>query len=241
MFSGIGRVRERRLWERGVTDWDALQWSLRSKGAGRLEKEICDAEDRYRAGDASYFYDALAPAERWRMLEAFSDCFAFIDVELDGWGRYSRPTMVGILRGGRYRCLVRGVNLNREELSKALEGAGVAVTFNGRRHDMHYISTMLGHPAPWLRTIDLRHIARQAGFPGGLKEVERATGVERLRHVELGAAGQSVRLWHLWSRKGSRGARRLLEEYNREDTCNMLPIALRLGSVLKERIAGNVS
>ncbi len=240
IFSGIGRKRESALWKKGVNDWRDLAALRQAERDGRICREIAIAEERYESRDAGYFFDMLPASQLWRMLGDFQDELAYIDLELDGWGRYARPTVLGICRKGTFRCLVRGSDLKQGPLEDALEGSRVIVTYNGRRHDLHYMRSLLPKELWDIRVIDLRYIAQIAGFSGGLKSLERDTGIVRRRYVELAASGQTAQLWKTWSRKGSRGALELLKAYNREDTCNLVPIALKLCSILKERVVADV-
>lgn len=230
--------REEALWRRGINDWARL---LQDPGlSALLRAEISEAERRYADGDAAFFYDTLPSNERWRMLSDFPGRLAFLDVELDGSGRYAEPTLVGIYRQGVYTGLVRGSSLARASLSAALDGIDVLVTYNGRRHDMHFLRRLLPEK-PWQpRVIDLRYTAARAGFSGGLKQLEKSLGVARDRYVELAATGQATRLWRLWRRTGSRRALELLKAYNREDTRNLAPIALRLCEILGGRAVEDV-
>lgn len=240
LFTGIGRVLEKRLWSEGAYDWQALPSVVHSRMRERLELELVAAEENFALKNTSYFYDKLPRSERWRLLESFSDDVAFLDVELDGWSTYSRPTIVGIYRSGQFFSLVRGINLSRQTMADALGGVGVIVTYNGRRHDMHFLGSLMPPELQQTRVIDMRHIARMAGFSGGLKSLERQTGVVRSRYVELAGTGQAVRLWKMWRMSGSKGPLELLRAYNKEDTCNLHPIGLRLGNILEERTVGNV-
>ncbi len=240
LFSGIGAKKERRLWSEGAMDWSDLFSKSAPSGTSAVRFELENAEANYAAQHDAYFYDLLPSGERWRMLSSFSKRFAFIDVELDRFSRYAEPTLLGICRGGLYIPLVRGFNLDSKSVEQALNGADVLVTYNGRRHDIHFLRQLLGREGRRLRMIDLRFVARKAGFSGGLKQLERTIGVERSRYVELAAHGQTARLWKMWKSNGSRSALELLMAYNKEDTCNLHPIALKLGAILEERALADV-
>lgn len=240
LFTGIGRAVEKRLWNSGAIDWTSLPPHLPSRLSDVVEKEVEIAEEKLLERNVDYFYDALPSGERWRLMGAFSEDVAYLDIELDGWDRYSRPTVVGIYKSGKFTSLVRGISLSTEAMAEALDGVDVLVTYNGRRHDMHFLRNLLPDKFQNSRVIDLRHMARQAGFTGGLKSLERQIGVVRDRYVELAGTGQAVRLWKLWRTRGLKGPLELLRAYNREDTCNLLPIGLRLGSILEERTVKDV-
>lgn len=240
LFDGIGRKTEGRLWQSGACDWNDLLEMQEAMHGTHLREQIEVAEERLAAGDASFFYDRLPRKEKWRMLTSMIGRFAFVDIELDGSTSYSRPTVLGICRNGGYRCLVRGVDMDAANLAKALSGTSVIVTYNGKRHDLHYMSGLLPRSPQMPRVLDLRHIALQAGFKGGLKALERDLGIVRNRYVELAANGQSTALWRRWRKTGTRRALELLIAYNREDTCNLSPIALKLGAILEQRAVAHV-
>lgn len=240
LFRGIGAQTERKLWSRGTRDWSQLVLPGSGRRARELLPQIESAEAHYGRQDAPYFYDSLPAAQRWRLLPDLQGKVAFVDVEVDGSSSYASPTVVGVCAEGGYRCLVRGMDLTANAMRDALCGAEVLVTFNGRRHDLHFMRKLL--PVEWKRTriIDLRYVALQAGFRGGLKQLERSLGIQRSRYVELAANGQAVTLWRMWRRRGTRRALELLEAYNREDTANLLPISLRLSEILEKKAETDV-
>ncbi len=240
LFDGIGRKTERRLWQGGACDWNDLRTATQVRHRSRLEEQVDIAEERLAAGDATFFYDRLPQPEKWRMLSSMIGKFAFIDIELDGSTSYSRPTVIGICRKGGYRCLVRGIDMDAANLAEAISGTSVIVTYNGKRHDLHYMSGLLPRTPDGMRVLDLRHIALQAGYTGGLKLLERELGIVRNRYVELAANGQTTVLWRKWRKSGTRRALELLIDYNREDTCNLSPIALKLGAILEQRAVAHV-
>ncbi|MCL4347143.1 MAG: ribonuclease H-like domain-containing protein [Candidatus Thermoplasmatota archaeon] len=224
IFKGVGEKRERDLWNAGFMDWNELQPEITRFNSDAGE-EIERAEAKYRQRDAAYFASLLRPCERWRLLSDFRDETAFIDVELDGANRYSRPAMVGIMRNGRYTCLVSGVDLDRDELSRRLHGAKLIVCYNGQRHDIHFLHLILPRIENGFAVIDLLPVCRKLGLNGGLKRVERLAGIERERFVELAASGNAVRYWKEWKRTGRKAFLNILMRYNREDTCNLEPLA----------------
>ncbi len=240
LFDGIGRKTESRLWQSGACDWDDLRTTPHFRHRACLGEQVDIAEERLAAGDAAFFYDRLPQPEKWRMLTSMIERFAFIDIELDGSTSYSSPTVLGICRRGSYRCLVRGIDLDASNLAKALSGTSVIVTYNGKRHDLHHMSGLLPRTPGGMRVLDLRNIALPAGYTGGLKLLERELGIVRNRYVELAASGQSTSLWRKWRRNGTRRALELLIAYNREDTCNLSPIALKLGAILEQRAVAHV-
>jgi uncharacterized protein YprB with RNaseH-like and TPR domain len=68
--------------------------------------------------------------------------------------------------------------------------------------------------------VDLRHLWARLGHPGGLKNLERETGVGRSPEIDGLDGGDAVRLWraHLG---GDASALRLFAEYNLHDAVNL--------------------
>ncbi len=238
IFSGIGPRREYSLWRRGTRSWSDLLADADCAPSRRHEIER--AETALLHGDVRYFSGLLAPSERWRLFDDFLGGAAFVDVELDGWGRYSEPAVIGVLAHGSFSSFVRGENLTPDAILRKLGTSTMLVTFNGARHDIHYINTIIPDVGLLYPVVDIVAMARKAGLNGGLKSVERQLKIRRDSMVELSANGRAVELWHMWRRKGSRGALNLLKMYNREDTCNLLPVSGAIGAMLHSRATGGL-
>lgn len=85
---GIGVLRERALWERGILDWDAFltateNGSLREgdyEASAALVRQSLDAADR---GDARFFRRRLPSREAWRLYPEFMEQALFLDGHRD--------------------------------------------------------------------------------------------------------------------------------------------------------------
>lgn len=235
---GVGEIREREIWREGVESWEDYISSPPPRGVGERLKRIhdrtlSDLMEALRVGRWSAFTDILPPSHRWRLYDPLGEGAAFIDIETDGLGPGAVITVVGIYRRGEYIPLVRGYNLTRENIRRALEGSAMIVTFNGTSFDLPVIERYFPGALPPVPHLDLMHTARRAGLKGGLKEVERALGIEREVEVTGVNGEMAVRLWKLWERERSRGALKLLLKYNREDVKNLEPLARGLYGALK--------
>jgi uncharacterized protein YprB with RNaseH-like and TPR domain len=91
------------------------------------------------------------------------------------------------------------------------------VTFTGKRFDVPFLEESLGVEFA-LPHVDLMYPCRRLDLTGGLKEIERAVGIDRDRPDLSGR--DAVRLWHEYER-GDDGALETLVSYNRDDTANM--------------------
>jgi hypothetical protein len=230
VLRGIGRRTENRLRSRGLVDWKAFLASSEIAGIGEARKAALDAhlkalEKCLDRGDAETLANALPASEKWRLYPDFRDRAAFLDIETTGLDLPATVTVVGITLGRDHTPLVRGVNLSRDAIERALRPAKILVTFNGGSFDlpalrMAFPGLKLDQPH-----IDIRHLAPRAGIRGGLKKVERILGIQRAREIKMLCSHDAVYLWRIWERKESGNALRLLIDYNRADCENLRAVA----------------
>src|SRR5437773_2387646 len=104
LVRGVGRGRERRLWEAGVTDWShfasaalALPASVRET----LARALDDAEGALARDDLPALAAAIPTTEHWRLFAAFADRAVYLDIETD----FEGVTVVGLLDGDGPRLL----------------------------------------------------------------------------------------------------------------------------------------
>lgn len=237
---GVGEIRERMLWREGVESWEDYISSPPPRGIGERLKEVHDRTlkelmEALEGKRWSVFTGILPPSHRWRLFEPLGEGASYLDIETDGLGPGAVITVVGVFRRGEYIPLVRGYNLTRENIARALEGSSMIVTFNGTSFDLPIIERHYPGALPPIPHLDLMHTARRAGLGGGLKAVERALGIEREVEVSGVNGEMAVRLWRLWERERSRGALKLLLRYNREDVRNLELLARRLYDALLAR------
>lgn len=220
----VGERTEQRLWEQGVSRWEAFHRDCRGIGPTRAERieQFIDRGRRARAdGDTDFFGERLPSRERWRLYESFRESACFFDIETTGLdAATSVVTTVTLHQNGETQTLVRGDDLTRERLAAAFEPAALLVTFNGARFDIPFLESSFGidldHPH-----IDLVPTCRRAGIRGGQDTVESRLGIDRaLPEVD---GREAIRLWRKHER-GVDGALERLIAYNREDTENMVPI-----------------
>ncbi len=236
----VGPKTECALWESGYTTWEAL---LRAPGShslrDRLQSHLEDSAARLEARDAAYFDRCLRMRDRWRIFADFIETAAFLDIETTGLSPdSSRLTLVGILDSSGYHAFVRGENL--DDLPEALERYDLVVTFNGASFDLPYLRHSIG----WRKYdrlferkahLDLRSPLRRLGLTGGLKAIERRTGLAR-PSVLSGLSGfDAVLMWRAWE-EGNAGARDTLVRYNAEDVAS-LPL---LAELAYNRLAGRL-
>jgi len=219
LVHGVGEATERRLWENGVTHWDAFDGSsVGTKTERRIHEFIATARDRLDAGDAAFFDDAFPSASRWRLYENFRNEACFFDIETTGLdARHSDVTTASFHRGGETTTLVRGEDLTRAAVGEQFAEASLLVSFNGKRFDVPFLERAFDLDVDRPH-IDLMYPCRRLGLTGGLKPIERAVGIERDRPELSGR--DAVRLWHQYERGDDRALSKLVS-YNRADTVNL--------------------
>jgi uncharacterized protein YprB with RNaseH-like and TPR domain len=226
ILRGVGNRTENRLRSLGVNDWDAFLSRGELAGIGPARKAAMDAHLRalskcLERGDAGTLANGLPASEKWRLYPDFRERAAFLDIETTGLDLPATVTVVGVFVGRDHTPLVRGVNLSRGALERALRPAKILVTFNGGSFDLPALRMAfpgIGLDQPH---IDLRHLAPRAGIHGGLKSVERQLGIQRKREIRMLCSHDAAYLWRIWERKRSGNALRLLIDYNRADCENL--------------------
>ncbi|MBL8149167.1 MAG: ribonuclease H-like domain-containing protein [Blastocatellia bacterium] len=235
----IGKATERRFWEKGITTWEeALQASRRDLGVSDLlvkdyiERSFKALDNQ----DTDFFAELLPTSEMWRLIVTpeLATKAGYLDIETNGMNpNYSIITVVGLFDGQDVSCFVYGKNL--EELYEEIEKYNVLVTFNGKCFDVPFLKAALPGIKVPLAHVDLRYILRQAGFSGGLKKIERYTGLAR-NQDELGTLDglDAVLLWQLYER-GEQEALTTLMRYNAEDIVGLKPLLeLACNMLIKE-------
>ncbi|MDA8170223.1 MAG: ribonuclease H-like domain-containing protein [Nitrospiraceae bacterium] len=230
ILEGVGERLERKLWRRGILDWEDFinAPEIASIGPARkgvLDRQLRDAGARLARGDSGYFAKILKQKEHWRLYEEFRQGAVCLDIETNGWhpaaGGY--VTVAGLYDGFDYKKFVRGENLSAPALQKELSRYRYLITFFGSGFDMPFLRDTLGVNFEGAH-FDLCFGARRIGMRGGLKKIEPLMGIHRDESVQGMDGYQAVRLWHEAIR-GNRGALELLITYNREDTVNLMALA----------------
>lgn len=229
------------LWKKGIVDWSDFLSAGHIDGLSKVRKERLDghlerAHHFLEAGRTDYFSKILPSPEHWRLYGRFREDCAYLDIETDGQSAYANVTVVGIHRNGRTTALVRGQDLNAENLALALRGVKMLVTFNGGSFDLPILQYHFPLAMPMVPHYDLRHACRRVGLTGGLKKIEKEMGIYRAREVEYVTGEEAVYLWRVWERKGRENALKLLKRYNEEDTRNLEPLAEHVYETLKSRM-----
>jgi len=215
---GFGGHVERALWRAGFATWDDLPAEPAEILSPRQDPRLRDAVARARSALAARDAEALAAmiprAERWRLYPTFAAEAAFLDVEADG----DALTAIGFLDAAGPRILLAGRDLDR--FAEAAAGWKLLVTYNGLAFDVPLLRRAFPGWRPPRAHVDLRHLWSRLGHEGGLKLLERETGLERPPPLDGLDGRDAVRLWrrHL---DGDAGALRLFAEYNLLDAVHL--------------------
>lgn len=211
---GIGEKRERDLWTRGYTDWDAFR---RSHPPGPWRELIAGYLDRETA------LSALPRREAWRLASEFPESTLFLDIETTGLSlEGDSVTCVGVSDGRSVAAYVRGENLSR--FPEALAGVDLLVTYNGSMFDLPVLARAFPRVEfARFRHVDLRFPLHRLGVKGGLKGAERQLGLARPREIAEVDGFMAVQLWRA-HRAGSPRALETLLRYCLEDVVNLKPL-----------------
>ena len=156
---------------------------------------------------------------------------AYLDIETTGLSpSYCEITVVGIyLCNGAETQFIQlvGDEISDVSLMKALEGADVIYTYNGSRFDLPFIYSHLGiNLAALFEHCDLMYYCWKNNLYGGLKAVEKQSGIERrLKNV---SGYEAVILWWRYVNDYDEDALNTLLEYNKEDVINLKSLKERL-------------
>ena len=216
-LTGVGRTTEERWWDQGITTWDAL---VQSGHADALQiSELQESAVRLSRRDSAWFARSLPAAERWRLYADFLDDAAFLDIETTGLSpEYSYTTMVGVLDNSGYHAYVRGDNL--DEFLCSLRKYRLVVTFNGASFDLPFLRGEFGELPAGFAHMDLRWVLARLGYKGGLKMIERSTGLNRQGGLADLDGMHAVLLWEM-AQQGEDEALKTLIRYNAEDVASL--------------------
>lgn len=241
-LSGIGEIKERRLWESGILSWGDFLERERIKGIPERRKPLLDREIEEAKLNLElrlpYFFAYRMPRrEHWRLYEEFKHSICFLDIETTGLSpSRSEVTMVGVYDGREYKAFIRGINLNEEVLKRELERYSLLVTFYGSGFDVPFLKACFPSISLEKPHIDLCFTSKRLGLRGGLKKIEEMLGLEREEEVKNIDGFEAVRLWRRWEIYGDEDALETLVEYNRADVVNLKPLAEYVYSRLRDDV-----
>ena len=224
---GVGSKTERRLWAQGLFTWrDFLSVPsidhIRPARKALYDVQIEKAVEEYAADNARYFGVVLPPREQWRLYEWLRLRTVYLDIETDS---FCQITVVGLYGHGQMTSFVRGESLNSCRLAEAFRQYDLLVTFCGTTFDLpmllgQYPDLPLDQPH-----MDLYLLGRRLGYHGGLKAIERQSGITRGVELDGMNGDDAVRCWNRWRHCREQEARRRLLGYNEADCVNLATLA----------------
>lgn len=235
-IQGIGEKTERQLWCNGIRTWDDYLGCLHpvlSQGKDGFIREELRNSIAHR-NEIGFFAERLPSCETWRLYDAFRERTAYLDIETSGgYLGTDEITVIGLYDGRSMRSFVSGIDL--EEFECAVADFELVVTFNGTCFDLPFIRRTFPNISLPKGHIDLRYPLKRLGYHGGLKRIEKETGIERRSGIEGLNGYDAVRLWrdYQW---GDDGALEVLLEYNRADVVNMELLMERVSREMKEKV-----
>jgi uncharacterized protein YprB with RNaseH-like and TPR domain len=221
-IQGIGAITEQRLWELGLSNWDAFSDDilipLSENRKYLLQKGIDGSRQHLSENNPVYFSNCLPANQCWRLFPEFRDSTVYLDIETTGLDRhYQSITTIAIYDGHEIKTYVNGQNL--DDFIEDIQKFKVIVTYNGKSFDIPFIESFFNIHLRHAQ-IDLRYVLYSLGFRGGLKSVERQLGNDRgdLRDVDGFFA---VLLWDEYQKSGDQKALETLLAYNIQDTITL--------------------
>ena len=231
-IQSIGALTEQRLWESGLSDWDAFYDDISIPLSGNrkylLQTGIDESRQHLYQNKPVYFSKCLPANQSWRYFPEFRDSTAYLDIETTGLDRqFNKITTIALYDGHEIKTYVNGQNL--DDFIEDIQQYKVIVSYNGKSFDIPFIENFfkirLNHAQ-----IDLRYVLYSLGFRGGLKGVERQLGTDRgnLRDVDGFFA---VLLWNEFIKTKNQQTLDTLLAYNIQDTVtleNLMVIAYNM-------------
>ncbi len=219
----IGRITEKALWERGITDWDSLLARIDEAPLGTADRDQTQrsAELSIQAlqdGQHQFFAPALGLGEAWRAWTDFRESCVYLDIETDGGQSGDAITMIGLYDGKDFRALIKDDNL--AEFPDIISHYSMIVTFFGSGFDVPMLQKKFRNVEFDHIHLDLCPTLRKLGYRGGLKSIEKQLGISRVEDAEGLTGLDAVRLWREYIR-GNDASLETLVAYNREDVVNL--------------------
>ncbi len=221
-IQSIGAVTEQRLWEAGLSDWDAFSDDISIPLSGKrqyfLQKGIEESRRHLHQNNPGYFSRFLPANQSWRFFPEFRNSTVYMDIETTGLDRhYQSITTIALYDGHEIKTYVQGRNL--DDFIDEIYKYKVIVTYNGKCFDVPFIESFFNIRLNQAQ-IDLRYVLYSLGFRGGLKGCERQLGLDRgdLRDVDGFFA---VLLWDEFVKTENRQTLETLLAYNVQDTITL--------------------
>lgn len=227
---GIGEGTEKRLWERGIRNWQELSESAAQVFKPHKLKSVQESLDQsieaYRKRDVSFFCQTLPRNHRWRLIPEFGKKIAYFDIETTGLGMPpdAHSTTITFYFNGEV-LQEHEPKKKRKLVEKINREADLWVSYFGEVFDLPFLRRELDLELN-VPHIDLCFWLRRHGFAGGLKKVQKNfPEIPNRQSMDIDGY-DAVRLWRL-HQAGVSGALETLLTYNAEDTVVLEPLLIR--------------
>lgn len=235
---GIGPAAERKLWDKGLLDWDRLERAVPELYTGdkalTVSEFLRQSNQAYVKRDLHYFYRSFPRDALWRLVPECLDGVAYLDIETTGMGhppQCESTTITFYFRGEVYQ---EHEHAKKEKLIRwILEECTMICTFFGESFDVPFLTREYGIPFKKAH-IDLCFWLKRLGYKGGLKRVQKLfKDIPERQSLDIDGF-DAVRLWRLHER-GMSGALETLLTYNAEDTVVLEPLLVKAYNLELER------
>ncbi len=231
------------LWSQGIETWDDFDNHINFIRnflspvffEEEFLREIQQAKINYEKKNIRYFWDRFPYSEAWRIFGDFPEFFWALDIETTGLEYPHKITCICVSNGLETYQFTRSRNLEEfYEFWNAIPD-GILVTYNGFRFDLPFLKRDMQWISP-IPHLDLMHVLHKMNIKGGLKKSEETLGIRRNQTVHGITGNEAVKLWNQYVLTDLEEYLRLLEEYNRADTENLIEILKRIYKIKKETI-----
>ena len=220
-IQGIGKKTERKLWDRGIQNWQDFvdhRGTIFSGARDQIVRKELEASMEHRA-NIYYFTERLSSGDIWRIFDDFKAKAVYFDIETSGgYHGIDEITVIGLYNGDTVETFVNGIDLDEFEL--AIAKYDLVITFSGSNFDLPFIRRWFPGISLPPAHIDLRFLLKRLGYRGGLKKIEKDVGVIRNPEIDGMNGYEAVMLWKAYQ-WGDRDALEKLIQYNTADIVNL--------------------
>ena len=223
----INHASEQNIWKHAKS-WEEFHAIPRIPGVSQArksfyERRLLEAADALKEKDISFFSERLPQNQHWRLYDWLKEGAIFLDIETTFF--HGDITVIGLCDGEKFKPLVRGFNLSRENFLEAIKDARLLITFNGASFDLPAIEKYFRMKIPNIPHIDLMHVCHKIGLGGGLKQIEKLIGIGRPELAADVSGSDAVWLWQEFQMTKDPAVLEQLIAYNQADVENMRTLA----------------
>lgn len=223
---GIGPRKIEQLFQCGITTWPELLDHCRASHLPGLDTRhaaliaaLEASETALVNRDYARLTKTLHNADHWRILADFFEDATFLDIETSG--DELRPEITLVIVRHQKKLHVFTADHNLDEFLHLLDDIKLFVTFNGATFDVPQLENHFHIPLRDIGHIDLRWVCYHAQLRGGLKEIERAIGLQRPPDLIGMDGAEAAWLWQRWKLTGNTKLLQRLTRYCSADVIGL--------------------